>query len=363
VRIPCEPLFFSPRLIQTIWGGDLLRTLFNKATTADVPIGESWEISGLEPEPSTISAGPLAGQTIDTIYKKHAAELVGRQHHAAATFPLLVKFIDAKEPLSVQVHPNDEQAHTLFSQPYGKTECWYIVHAGRNARICAGFKHTITPEELRESVATGTIEDHLDTFPVTTGEVYFIPAGKVHAILGDVLIYEVQQSSNTTLRLYDWQRTDATGTPRTLHIDDAIAVATVERKNNGPTTKVLLDDTTIFSRSLRVACPYFAMEEYRWKQSAEIGLSTYDSCRIVTMIEGEGTLFWNGGEAVLKKGATSLLPASLSRCAINAVEGSVCLQCFIPDMESDIIAPLQHAGLQKSDIAALGGMRNAPGLF
>lgn len=333
MSLPCEPLFFTPCFIETIWGGNLLQTLFNKNAPANVPIGESWEISGLTDAPTLVRSGPLTGQSIATIYSNYPEDLVGRSHASTEEFPLLIKFIDAKTMLSVQVHPTDEQARTLFHQSFGKTECWYIAHAGADARICTGFKKTMTADDLRLAITSGTIESNLDIFKVTTGEVYFIPAGKVHAIMGDVVIYEIQQSSNTTLRLYDWKRTDSAGASRNLHVEDALAVASLKSENNNPVPSLVMDDTPAHRRTLRVACPYFALEEYHWVQSATVPLIPYTSCRVITLLNGKGTLLWEGGKAALKKGDTALLPASLTRCAFDATEGTLCLSTSIPDVK------------------------------
>jgi mannose-6-phosphate isomerase len=354
VHLPAEPLFFNAIFYETIWGGQRLKTHFNKSIPCDKKIGESWELAGFGEHQTTVAHGPLAGQSLGTIFTAYSQELMGEIANDLPTFPLLVKFIDAHDALSVQVHPNDRNARLRFGEPFGKTECWYIAHAGPNAALGIGFTKNISRGELRDAIATGAIERFLHIFPVTVGEVYFIPAGTVHAIMGDVVIYEIQQSSNTTLRMYDWQRTDATGKPRTLHIEDAVAVADLSGDKNYRITPVEVPNSDKSTRWVRVASPYFAMEEYRCTAGTSTPMQPRRSCQILSCMSGSVDLHYESGITTLYKGSTALLPAILRNSFIVGREPCICLSTFLPALHQEVVEPLNHYGVTSEQIAGLG---------
>jgi mannose-6-phosphate isomerase len=358
VRLSAEPLFFNQVFCETIWGGQQLRTNFNKSVPDNRQIGESWEISGFGNSQTVISNGSLQGQTLGAIFAKYPKELIGESAQNLPFFPLLVKFIDAHDALSVQVHPDDRNAQTLFGEQFGKTECWYIAKAGVHATLGIGFTKNILHDELRKAITTGTLEELLHIFPVNVGEVYFIPAGTVHTIMGDVVIYEVQQSSNTTLRMYDWQRIDASGKPRPLHIEDAVAVADLSGNKNYRIEPLEIHDAVKSTRRIRIACPYFAIEEYRCEKDILLPLERHHSCRILSIVEGTADLVWKNGKNILYKGSTVLIPAILDDVSIVGRDACTCLSTFIPDMQREIIEPLIRYGFTTRQISGLGDVFN-----
>lgn len=324
--LPQAPLFFTPCFQKKMWGGHTLYNHFHKLFPPDVPIGESWEISGIENCQPSIAQGTLRHQTLSTIYKQFAGDLVGTQYTDFEKFPLLIKFIDAHEALSVQVHPDDIYAQTTLHEPFGKTECWYIAHTiGSNGRICVGFKRSVTRSELATAIKNGSLEKLLNIISVSVGEVYYIPAGTVHAILGNVVIYEVQQSSDTTFRMYDWQRTDTEGKSRTLHIEEALSVANLSGPTEHKVPPVLKEDTLGYTSFNRMCSRYFTIDEYHWKQGDHIPLPYISTCRILTMLKGNGKILWNRHVAPVQEGTTILIPASLQHCSLYADEGARCL--------------------------------------
>ena len=351
--MPVDPLLFQPRFEEKIWGGRRLHTLLDKALPPGVPIGESWELSAVENSETVVTSGILAGRSLGSLFEESPYELVGAAASNYPAFPLLIKFIDANDRLSIQVHPDDRSARGRYREPFGKTECWYIVDAGKNGQLGLGFKRTLTQNDLREAVATGEIEQLLNTVRVKTGEVYFVPAGTVHTILDDLVIYEVQQNSNTTFRLYDWKRTDSSGNPRPLHIDEAVNAADLAFRQSYRITPLHLD-TPDYRHCIRVACPYFALEEYFTEAAAVIKLSPKKSCRIVTLLAGGADLAWEGGNRALATGSTVLIPAALENCIVYAKVGCRFLLTTIPDIKDEIEKPLREAGFSPEAIASLG---------
>ncbi len=223
-----SPLRFEPIFKEKIWGGSALREKLNKAAPAGRPIGESWEVSGWGDSQTVVSAGEYMGLTLGELFALSPSDLVGKRAGAAeskGSFPLLFKFIDANENLSIQVHPNREQARSRGWGKRGKTEAWYVVDAAPTAKIAIGFnRNDVTREEVAEAADAGRLESLLNFVPARRGDTFFIPAGTVHAILDGILIYEVQEESNTTLRLYDWNRKCPAGNLRELHITDALDI-------------------------------------------------------------------------------------------------------------------------------------------
>ena len=220
-----RPIKMQPVLVERIWGGRRLADLLGKTLPPDVPIGESWELSDLPHGRSRASGGPWAGKTLREILDQHAPAVLGRAEVArggAAKFGLLVKFIDASDRLSVQVHPDDAYAAAHTPGESGKTECWTIVHAEPGAWLIYGMKPGTTREQFAAALAKGTIEELLKVRPVKTGDFLWVPAGVVHAIGPGIVLAEIQQTSDLTYRVYDWNRTGLDGKPRPLHVAEAL---------------------------------------------------------------------------------------------------------------------------------------------
>jgi mannose-6-phosphate isomerase len=353
VKIPAEPLFFAPIYKETLWGGTALAERLGRPLSAAKRIGESWELSGYGNDQSTVAAGPLTGNHLARLSAEFPRELLG-DIAASGTFPLLCKFIDASQRLSVQVHPDDTQARTNGWGEFGKTECWYIVDAMKGSRCILGFNRNLTIEELRSAVATSTLPDSLSSVAIKPGDMLFIPAGTVHAILEGSLMYEVQETSDTTFRLYDWARLDAAGKPRPLHINEACAVVDRSAFDNRPLPPITLAEKG-FRRSIRVACRYFAIEQYAFMQDVEAVMAAKRSFRIVTVISGSACLLYPGGSTELSQGVTVLLPAIMREVRIAGTAGADIIVTWIPDLLQEIVLPLRAKCVRDEAIMNLGG--------
>jgi mannose-6-phosphate isomerase len=214
------PLTFSPIFKERIWGGRNLEKLYHKRLPARVPVGESWEISDRPDDESVISNGPLRGKTLQWLVETHGHELFGKSTNPKS-FPLLIKILDAQEKLSLQVHPPAKLAPLLGGEP--KTEMWYIAHAEPNAELYVGLKRGVTRAEFETKIKNGTVADCFHRIPVKTGDAMFLPSGRVHAIGAGLVIFEVQQNSDTTYRVFDWNRVDNNGKARDLHVKESLA--------------------------------------------------------------------------------------------------------------------------------------------
>jgi mannose-6-phosphate isomerase len=218
------PLLLQPALKVKVWGGRKLATVMHKSLPTDEPYGEAWEMH----DSATVANGPLTGRTLGELLAEHGQALVGPGNDPAAGWPLLAKILDAREWLSVQLHPNDEQARALEGEPRGKTEAWYVIAAEPGAQLVIGVQPGTTPDEMAQAIQANTLEDRLVYADVTAGDVLFVRAGNIHALGPGLLIYEIQQSSDTTYRLYDWGRVGLDGQPRELHIDKGKQVANLD---------------------------------------------------------------------------------------------------------------------------------------
>lgn len=311
-----EPLKFEPILKSIVWGGEKIAPYKGIETTLD-HIGESWELSGVAGNESVVSEGPLAGKTIAQLVKEHKGELVGQHvyENTGDEFPLLVKFIDALSDLSIQVHPNDELAAVRHNGSKGKTEMWYVVAAEPGAHLLTGLTKSITPEQYAEMVADGTITDVLARYDVHPGDVFFLPAGRIHAICGGCFIAEIQQTSNITYRIYDYGRLGLDGKPREVHTElakDAIdyTVYPDYRTHYEP-----LKDEEVEV----VSCKYFTTSIYDLTMPFAKDLSAIDSFMVVMCFSGSGSMEVDGAEVSLRQGETVLIPASADDV------------CFVPD--------------------------------
>jgi mannose-6-phosphate isomerase len=351
--LPAEPLFFKPLYKETIWGGSALRTRFRRPPQAGRKVGESWEVSGVGGDLSEVAQGPLAGATLGCLAAEAPEALLGRIDGAAG-FPLLFKIIDARERLSVQVHPDDAQAMEHGWGSNGKTECWYVIDAKEDARIVAGFRDEVTFEEIRRAIETESLDLLLNSVQVKSGDVLFIPAGTVHAIMEGVMLYEVQETSDTTLRLYDWGRAGADGKPRQLHVREALSVIDTRAHDHRPMTPVVVDEKGCV-HSYRAACRYFALERYAFHAEADVALPVKQSFRVLTVIKGNVTLDYPAGNTGLSAGTSVLLPAILRDVRASAAADAGFLLSSVPDLEQEIIAPLRKRGVPDASIAALGG--------
>ena len=305
------PLKFQPILKTVVWGGEKIAP-FKHIDTDQHNIGESWELSGVKGNESVVADGPWAGRTVAELVREYKGELVGRHVYANTgdEFPLLIKFIDARDDLSIQVHPDDALAAVRHDGSKGKTEMWYIVGAEPGAHLLAGMTEEIAPEDYERKVADGTITDVLARHDVAPGDVFFLPAGRVHAICGGCFIAEIQQTSDITYRIFDYNRPGLDGKPRQLHTElakDAIdyrvfpdyRTAYESRKN---------EETTV------VDCAYFTTAVYDLDRPFRKDLSGTDSFLVVICTAGSGTLTDSEADGThtvdIRQGDTVLIPAA-----------------------------------------------------
>ena len=290
-----------------IWGGEKLRQ-YKAIDTDQKNIGESWELSGVPGSESVVSNGEFAGRTSTELIKEYGPELLGRHIYETygENFPLLIKFIDARDDLSIQVHPDDAMAQAVHGQPFGKTEMWYVVSADMDAHLMSGLSAEITPDEYVSRVDNNTITDVLCDYKVASGDVFFLPAGRIHSIGKGCFIAEIQQTSDLTYRIYDFGRLGLDGNPRELHTElakDAIDYSVSEdyRTAYAP---VLNEDTPL------VECEYFKTHLLDLTEPLSVDVKSKDSFMIVICLEGQGELNDSKGNVVaLKQGETVLVPA------------------------------------------------------
>ena len=312
------PLKFEPILKQTLWGGDKI-VPFKHLSDNLTGVGESWEISGVEDNESVVANGPDKGLTLTDMVRKYRGELVGEENYArfGNKFPLLIKFIDAKQDLSIQVHPNDELAKKRHNS-MGKTEMWYVVDADKGAKLRSGFSEQITPKEYKERVYNNTITDVLQEYEIHPGDVFFLPAGRIHSIGAGAFIAEIQQTSDITELIYDFNRTDANGKTRELHTDLAREAINYEVLDDYRTKYDAVKDEPVEL----VACPYFTTSIYDMTEEISCDYSELDSFVIFICIEGVCKLKDNeNNELTLRAGETVLLPASTEDVTITPEEG------------------------------------------
>ncbi|WP_440066160.1 type I phosphomannose isomerase catalytic subunit [Tenacibaculum discolor] len=317
-------LRFTPILKQKIWGGKKLNQLFHKNSDGS-NIGESWEISDVDGDESIVSNGNLKGRTLRSLLREYKYDLVGNYVYKTfgKQFPLLIKFIDAKEVLSIQVHPDDDLAG--LQESYGKTEMWYVMQADEEASIIIGFKENSSKEEYIQHLDNKTLLSILNVDKVTKGDVYFVPPGRVHAIGAGLLIAEIQQTSDITYRIYDWDRKDIDGNYRELHTEKALKAIDFSAKNTYKTTYSKQENVA----SQVVTCPYFTTNILPVKGKKEVDLSRKDSFIIYMCVEGEVTFFYNNQQEIIRKGETILVPACIDKVEILSEGSSELLETYI----------------------------------
>ena len=302
------PLKFGPIYKERIWGGDKLREVFGREMPRGKRIGESWELADLPEDKSKIVNGELAGETIESVIRKYTKEITGAEQFKLP-FPLLIKFLDCGDVLSVQVHPDDSTAAILGAGHRGKTECWVILADG--GVLFQGTRPGVNRDAFERALADHTLAARLNRFEGRAGDVFFIEARTVHALGEGCLLYEIQQTSDITFRVYDWDRMGLDGKPRPLHVAESLATIDFSRTDFGPLRPAWRTDPTggIESRSL-VTCPYFAVEQFRVSAGATLRRISRDACAVVTCIDGHGVLATDGGELPLVPLQTALLPAA-----------------------------------------------------
>ena len=318
------PLRFQPRYRQYIWGGRRFETVLGRDLEEGQQYAESWEIVDHGDDQSVVADGPLAGTTLGQLVRAHGRELFGR-HHPQSQFPLLFKFLDCHRNLSVQVHPDDERARQLDPPDLGKTEAWVVLAAEPGAKIYAGLKRGFDRTALAREVSRGTTELCLHHFEPSAGDCVFVPAGVLHALGAGLLVAEIQQASDTTYRLYDWNRVDANGQPRALHIDRALEATDYER---GPVSPVEPQATTQPYMSNLVMCEKFVLD--RWNFSAQQSLADDDRFHLIAVLSGAVEVHSSDHTTTLGVADTMLVPASCRPVKLNPNQASVMLDIYLP---------------------------------
>jgi len=324
--MPLYPLTFEPIFKSMLWGGRRLPGFLGRESPHADPIGEAWVLSDVDGNLSPVMDGSLAGKTLRDITVTYPQELFGNRVPNDGRFPLLLKFIDARQELSVQVHPDDELAVQLAGPgKRGKTEAWVILETEpETSRIYAGFRHGAHATGFREAMANKTTLATLHQFTPNPGDCVFLRAGTVHAIGANILLFEVQQTSDITYRLYDWDRVDAkTGKSRDLHIDHGLTCSNFE---SGPCHPVIPDRHSELPRESLVECEHFTLIRHRDEKPFSVG--AMGECRAVVTVEGYGDLIWNEHTAALRPGSVILLPAMVGECEVVPRGGSISvLEC------------------------------------
>jgi mannose-6-phosphate isomerase len=331
-QIPLYPLRFEPIYQYRLWGGRRLAGLLTAPLPGDGPIGEAWVLSDRDDHPSQVANGPLKGWTIAQLTNRSQEEMLGDLSHRSGRFPLLLKFLDAREMLSVQVHPADTDLQLIPAGETGKTEAWVVLEAGPDSRIYAGLKPGTAAEDLSQALVAGTVADHLASFTPKPGDAVFLPSGTVHSLGGDVVVFEVQENSDVTFRLYDWNHVDAkTGKPRALQADQALACIDY-RPGRGGLVAPVVEATAPVKREGLFQCEQFRL----WRLSGEspFTVGAPNVPRILVAIEGEGQIEHNGSTYPVARGDVWLLPAVVGACPFEPGGAVKLLEIALPRVRS-----------------------------
>ncbi|MEO6811932.1 MAG: type I phosphomannose isomerase catalytic subunit [Isosphaeraceae bacterium] len=320
------PLRFGPILKRLIWGGRRLETILNKSLGDGADFAESWEIADHRADVSRLADGPLTGLSLRDLIAGHGRDLLGSALGSRTQFPLLVKFLDAHQVLSVQVHPDDALGQILVNDN-GKTEAWVIVHAEPGSVIYAGLRPGVDRARFEAALDSGAVEPLLHRFPAKAGDCILIPAGTVHAIGAGVVLAEVQQMSDATFRVFDWGRIGNDGQPRPLHRAEALASIDF---NAGPVNPWVVEPETHPWGTLEplARCAYFSLDRYRVQRP--ISLGSADRFTILVGLGGSALVGGVGNNQRLEYGQTLLLPAALGLCEVVPEGEATVLSCVVP---------------------------------
>jgi mannose-6-phosphate isomerase len=322
------PLRFEPIYQYRLWGGRRLANLLSTPLPGDEPIGEAWLLSDRNDHLSQVAEGPLKDLTIGALMARWPEQLLGALAGRFARFPLLLKFLDVSKTLSVQVHPTDADTDLLPSGETGKTEAWVVLETGAESHIFAGLKPATTADVLARAIAHGTVAAHLARFRPQVGDGIFIPAGTVHS-LSDVVVFEVQENSDVTFRLYDWDHVDPkTGRPRPLQVDQAMACINFRQGSIGPVAPVV-DETKPVLKETVFHCAHFGLR--RCTGASPFTVGTAGTPRIVVCVAGAGQLVHDEVHYVFGKGDVLLLPAVVGVCVCRPDGAMIALEISLPE--------------------------------
>jgi mannose-6-phosphate isomerase len=322
------PLRFEPIYQYRLWGGRRLADLLAAPLPGDGPIGEAWVLSDRDDHASRVADGPLKGRTIGQLMEQSPEQLLGKLAGRFSRFPLLLKFLDVREMLSLQVHPADARKDLLPAGETGKTEAWVVLEAGTKSRIYAGLKSGITADDLRRAVAGGVVADDVASFTPKQGDSVFIPAGTVHS-LGDVVVFEIQENSDVTFRLDDWGHIDPkTGRPRALQIDQALSAINMAQGEIAPVAPVV-EETKPVERERLFDCDHFRLWRLRGQSPFAVGAA--GAPRVLVCIEGTGRVEHGGQTYAAAKGDVLLLPAAVGVGAFRPSGAVTLLEVALPE--------------------------------
>ncbi|MBF1439101.1 type I phosphomannose isomerase catalytic subunit [Hoylesella nanceiensis] len=309
-----QPIKFNPLLVQTLWGGEKIIP-FKHLHSDLTQVGESWEISGVKGNETVVSEGEFKGKKLNELVDELKGKLVGEANYKrfGNDFPLLIKFIDARQELSIQVHPTDELAQKR-GKLRGKTEMWYIMDSDENAKLRAGMKEKITPEQYKQMVENDTITEAIAEYKVKEGDCFFLPAGRIHSIGTGCFLAEIQQTSDVTYRIYDFKRKDKDGNYRELHTEEAAECIDYNVEPNYRTEYTPVKNEGV----ALVECPYFTTAVYDLNEPMTLDYSELDSFVILIGLKGSGEITDNeGNTTTLCEGETILIPATTSEVKVT----------------------------------------------
>ncbi len=321
------PIKFTPIAKETIWGGNKLSTVLSKNFPSDKKIGESWEISGVKNDISLVANGQLKGESLNDLIQQFGGRLLGEKvsQKFGQDFPLLIKFIDADDALSIQVHPDDELAKERHNS-FGKTEMWYVLDAEKDANLIVGFNQEVDQKLYQQKLGEGKLEEILNSEKVQNGSCYFIPAGRVHAIGKGILLAEIQQTSDITYRMYDWNRVDKEGKSRELHTEQAVdAIDYALEKEYATTYSNEINKTTNLA-----TCDYFTTNRLAFNNEINRDYTELDSFVIYICLDGEFVISAENLEKIcVKKGESILIPAELKNMTLKPFGATECLEVYM----------------------------------
>ncbi|MEL6536894.1 MAG: type I phosphomannose isomerase catalytic subunit [Bacteroidota bacterium] len=321
-----HPLRFQNQFLEKLWGGQKIKSVFGKENPSLANCGETWEVSGVPGRPSVVAEGPLAGYSLAELTEHYGPQLLGEQNHRTygTEFPLLVKLIDAADDLSVQVHPDDALARERHGS-FGKTEMWYVLDADPEAQLIAGFNQPMTQERYLQAMEEGNLSDFLNREAVSPGDVFFIPAGRIHTIGRGILLAEIQQSSDVTYRIYDFDRRDADGNLRELHTEQAVAA--LDYAHYPQYKHQVAEEPNVFQTL--VDSPFFTVQRLSLDISHTISEQTFDSFEILLAVKGALVVKTDQGSCTLKAGEALLMPAVIPHYTLEPKGPAQVLRAFI----------------------------------
>ncbi len=319
------PLKFVPHFKDKVWGGTRLKRLFGKNFDPLPNCGESWELSTVPGSVSIVANGFLAGNELHELIEIYMADLLGEKvfDKHGNKFPLLIKLLDTNDDLSIQVHPDDAVAQARHHSP-GKTEMWYVVHAEPGAEIIAGFNQDISRESYLQHLKEKKLKDILNVYKVKAGDVFYIPSGQVHAIGAGITLCEIQQASDVTYRIFDWERPGSDGKFRKLHTEEALDVIDFSGQDNQ-----IGYQTSVNAPSELVRCPYFTTRLFEFDKRIELDYFLVDSFVVYICLEGSFKIQYPGGELKVSKGETVLLPALINGVVLEPHRNARLLECYV----------------------------------